>query len=157
MQWEKNGRSCGEVVTSSLITTMHLPILQLSCRLFFLAKLRITQVYETRFCSMRLLVFHKSKIAVERKKICEFDRHTVHKFSQRRLTADWLSPRKSDCSRMRSKISSAGRQVTSRPHDRFSRYSKWLDTSGQISYTFNICYKLYLCNFVAKSFLNFFR
>ena len=31
---------------------------------------------------------------------------TQHKFSQRRLTADWLAPRKSDCSRMHSKISS---------------------------------------------------
>jgi hypothetical protein len=32
--------------------------------------------------------------------------HTVHKLSQRRLTADWLAPRESDCSRMRTKVSS---------------------------------------------------
>ena len=32
------------------------------------------------------------------------DGHTVHKFSQRRLTADWLVPRESDCSRMRNKV-----------------------------------------------------
>jgi hypothetical protein len=32
--------------------------------------------------------------------------HTVHKLIQRRLTADWLAPRKSDCTRMRSKVSS---------------------------------------------------
>ena len=37
---------------------------------------------------------------------CECDGHTVHKLSQRRLTADWLAPRESDCSRMRSKVHS---------------------------------------------------
>jgi len=37
---------------------------------------------------------------------CECDGHTVHKLSQWRLTADWLAPRESDCSRMRSKVSS---------------------------------------------------
>jgi len=37
---------------------------------------------------------------------CECDGHTVHKLSQRRLTADWLAPWESDCSRMQSKVSS---------------------------------------------------
>ena len=37
---------------------------------------------------------------------CECDSHRVHKLSQRRLTADWLSPRESDCSRMNSTVSS---------------------------------------------------
>jgi len=37
---------------------------------------------------------------------CECDGHTVHMLSQRRLTADWLAPLESDCSRMHSKISS---------------------------------------------------
>ena len=37
---------------------------------------------------------------------CECDRHTVHKLSQRRLTADWLAPQESDCLRMHSKVSS---------------------------------------------------
>jgi len=37
---------------------------------------------------------------------CECDGHTVHKLSQRLLTADWLAPRESDCSRMYSKVSS---------------------------------------------------
>jgi len=32
--------------------------------------------------------------------------YVVHKLSQRRLTADWLAPRESDCSRMHSKVSS---------------------------------------------------
>ena len=37
---------------------------------------------------------------------CECDGHTVHKLTQRRLTADCLAPRESDCLRMRSKVSS---------------------------------------------------
>jgi len=36
----------------------------------------------------------------------ESDSHTVHKLSQRRLTADWLAPRQSDCSQIHSKVSS---------------------------------------------------
>ena len=38
--------------------------------------------------------------------ICECDGHIVHKLSQWRLTADWLVPRESDCSRTHSKVSS---------------------------------------------------
>jgi hypothetical protein len=41
-----------------------------------------------RFGSLRLLVFLKAKIAFENEEICECDGHTVHKLSQRRLTAD---------------------------------------------------------------------
>jgi len=37
---------------------------------------------------------------------CECDGHTVCKLSQRRLTADWLVPRESDCLLLRSKVSS---------------------------------------------------
>jgi hypothetical protein len=37
---------------------------------------------------------------------CECDSHTAHKLSQRRLTADWLAPRDSYCSRKHSKVSS---------------------------------------------------
>jgi len=55
---------------------------------------------QPRFVSLRLLAFPKAKIAVE------YDSHTVHKLSQRRLTANWLAPGKSDCSRMYSKVSS---------------------------------------------------
>ena len=43
---------------------------------------------QPRFGSLRLLAFPKAKIAVEREEICERDSHTVHKLSQRRLTAD---------------------------------------------------------------------
>ena len=58
------------------------------------------------FGSLQFLAFPKAKIAFEMEKIFECDGHTVHKLSQRRLTADWLAPRESDCSRMRSKVSS---------------------------------------------------
>jgi hypothetical protein len=36
----------------------------------------------------------------------ECNGHTTHEISQRRLTADFLAPRESDCSRMQSKVSS---------------------------------------------------
>ena len=52
------------------------------------------------------MVFPKAKIAFERVEICECDGHTVQKLSLRRLTADSLAPRKSDCSRMNIKVSS---------------------------------------------------
>ena len=74
----------------------------------------------------------KLKIAFEREDICKCDGHTIHKFSQRRLTADWLAPWESHgrvtvygCT-VRSPLT--GCQVTRRPRDRFSRCSKWLDT-----------------------------
>ena len=62
--------------------------------------------HQPRFGSLRLLAIPKDKIAVERDEICECDGHTVHKLSQRRLTAEWLAPRESDCSRMHSKVCS---------------------------------------------------
>jgi len=37
---------------------------------------------------------------------CKCEGHTIHKLSQRRLTAYLLAPRESDCSRIRSKVSS---------------------------------------------------
>jgi hypothetical protein len=43
---------------------------------------------QPRFGSLRLLDFPKAKIAFENKEICECEGHTVHKLSQRRLTAD---------------------------------------------------------------------
>ena len=59
---------------------------------------------------------------------CKCNGHTVHKLSQRRLTADLLAPRESDSSRMRRRSPPIGYQVTSRPQGRFSRYSKWLNS-----------------------------
>ena len=61
---------------------------------------------QPRSGSLRLLVFRKAKIPIEMEGICECDGHTVHRLSQRRLTADWLDPQESNCSRMHSKISS---------------------------------------------------
>ena len=60
---------------------------------------------QPRFGSLRLLICPKAKIVVEREGICECDAHTVHKLSERRLTVDWLVPRKNDCSRIHSKVS----------------------------------------------------
>jgi len=90
---------------------MRLPIIQLSCRCFFFcAKHHITRVcqppLQLRFGSLQLLVFPKAKIAFERVEISECDGHATPKLSQWRLTTDWLAPWESDCSRMRSKVSS---------------------------------------------------
>ena len=87
---------------------MRLPILQLSCRHFWqiITSPRSVSPLEPRFGSLRLLDFPKAKIVVEREEICDCDGQTVQKLSQRRLTADWLAPRDSDCSWMHSKVSS---------------------------------------------------
>jgi hypothetical protein len=66
----------------------------------------LSALLQPRFGSLRTLVFPKAKIAVEREEICKCDGHTVHKLSQRRLTAEWLAPRESDCSLINSKVSS---------------------------------------------------
>jgi len=65
---------------------------------------RSVRLLQPSFGSLRLLAFPRAKIAFEREEICECDGHTVHKLSQRRLTADWLDPRENNCSRMHSKI-----------------------------------------------------
>jgi hypothetical protein len=61
---------------------------------------------QPRFGSLRLPGFLKTKIAVSSEEICECDGHTIHKLNKRHLTADWLAPRESGCSRMHSKVSS---------------------------------------------------
>ena len=66
----------------------------------------LTPTPQPKFGSLWLLAFPKAKIAVEREEICKCDGHTVHKLCQRRLTADRLAPRESDCSRMHSKVAS---------------------------------------------------
>ena len=43
------------------------------------------------FGSLRLLAFPKSKVAIEREEICEFDGHTVPKLSQRRRSVNDVS------------------------------------------------------------------
>jgi hypothetical protein len=37
---------------------------------------------------------------------CECDGRTAHKFSQQRLTTDWLAQQESECPRVHSKVSS---------------------------------------------------
>jgi hypothetical protein len=61
---------------------------------------------QPRLSSLRLLASPKAKLAVESEEICEWDGYKVHNLSQPRLTADWLAPRKSDCSWTHSKVSS---------------------------------------------------
>jgi hypothetical protein len=61
---------------------------------------------QPRFGSLRPLAFPKANIAIEREEIRECDSHSVHKLSQRRLTADWLAPRDGECSRMHGNVSS---------------------------------------------------
>jgi hypothetical protein len=69
----------------SFITTMPLPILQLSYRLFLLAKHHITRFcqppLQPTFGSLRLLAFPKAKIAFESEEICECDDYIVHKWT----------------------------------------------------------------------------
>jgi hypothetical protein len=112
---------------------------------FFWAKNHITQVchppLQTIFGSLRLLAFPSVKIAFEREETGEWDGHTVHKISKRRLTVDWLAPRESvhGCV-VRSPLT--GCKGTSRPCDRFSGYSRWLDTfktAFVCMQTFHVC------------------
>jgi hypothetical protein len=116
----------------SFIMTMLLPILQLSCRLFFFGQ-SFTSPRSGRPNPLPTVqiwlpaAFSKTKITVEIE-ICESDAHSVHKVSQRRLTADWLAPRESDCSRVRSKVSSDWLPSYIKVTYRFSRYSKWTVT-----------------------------
>ena len=48
----------------------------------------LSALLQPTFGSLRLLAFPRAKIAVESEEICECDSHTVHRLSQRRLTAD---------------------------------------------------------------------
>ena len=93
---------------TSFIMTMHLPILQLLCRVFGKASHQpgLSALLQPRFGFLWLLVFSKAKIIIESEVICECDSRTVHKLSQRRLSANWLAPWESDCSYTHSKVSS---------------------------------------------------
>jgi len=103
--WPSHSQWPSEQISKS--ASMLLPILHLSCRRFWqnIASPRsVSPPYSPDLAPCWLLAFPKAKIAFEREEICECDGHTVHKFNQ--LTADWLAPRESECSRMRSKVSS---------------------------------------------------
>ena len=82
---------------------------------------------QPRFGSLRLLAFPKAKIVLEKEEICECEGHTIHKLSHRRLTADWLAPQKITVDGQAVRSPLTGCQVTSRPRDGFSRYSKRTD------------------------------
>jgi hypothetical protein len=105
--WPSNSQWPSEQISES--ASMRLPILQLSCRLFFwqnIALPRTVNPHSPDLAPCDFWFFLKAKISVESEKICECDGHTIYKLSQRRLTADWLDPRENDCSRVRSKVSS---------------------------------------------------
>jgi hypothetical protein len=50
--------------------------------------LSLSAPQQSGFGFLLLLAFPKAKIAVKSEEVCECDFHTVHKLSQRRLTAD---------------------------------------------------------------------
>jgi hypothetical protein len=66
----------------------------------------LSALLQSRFGYLQLLTLPKGKISVERGEICECKHHTVHEISQWCFTADRLAPWESDCSRIRSKVSS---------------------------------------------------
>jgi transposase len=76
----------------------------------FLAKHHITQVcqppYSPNLAPCNFWLFPKIKSPLKGRRFFECDSHTVHKLGQQHLTANWLAPRESDCSRMHSKVSS---------------------------------------------------
>jgi hypothetical protein len=118
----------------SFITTMCLPILQLSCRIFgqSITQPRSVSAHKAHIrISATSCFFLKAKITFEMEVICEYDGHRVHKLSQRRLAADWLAPRVAfhGCAVGSPLI---GCQDNSRPFDRFSIYSKWLGTFREV-------------------------
>ena len=104
--WPSHSQGPSEQICET--ASMRLPILQLSCKLL-LAKHRISQVCQHPYsqtlapCDFWFLPKTKMSVKIE---ICECDDHTAHNLSQRRLTADWLAPRKCACSQMRNKVSS---------------------------------------------------
>jgi len=105
--WTSHSQWPSEQISES--ASMRLPILQLSCSLSLDRTSHhpdLSTHLQPRFSCLRLLGYPKAKIAFEIEGICECDGHTVHKLSQRRLTADWLALQESDCSRMNSKVSS---------------------------------------------------
>ena len=77
---------------------------------FFLAKHHITEgcqhPYSTDFAPCHFWFFPKLKSPLKVRRFVNPTGHTVHKLSQRRLTADFLGSREIDCSRIRSKVSS---------------------------------------------------
>jgi hypothetical protein len=129
-QWDEVDQSCvlcdcsqwpGEQI--SFITTLHLPVLQLSCTLF-LAKYHITWTVRPPATSG----FTQSQNRDWSEEICECDGHTVHRVSQQRVAAEWLPHGRVTVHRCAVRSFLTDCPVTSRPCERFLRYSKWTDT-----------------------------
>ena len=78
---------------------------------------------------------------------CECDDHTLHKLSQRCLTADLLAPRENDCSRMHSKVSSDWLQSyikATQPFLEIFRMARYVPDRPRIRfpcYYFRLCYQ----------------
>jgi len=123
--WSSHSQGPNEQI--SFIMTMCLPILQLLCRLFFLAKHHITQVCQPPYSPYLALCDFWQKSPLKWGRFVNA-MVTVYKLSQRCLTADWLPPRESDCSWMHIKVSSDWLPSYIKATWRFWRYSKWLDT-----------------------------
>jgi hypothetical protein len=134
----------------SFITTMPLPILQLSCRLFWGGQSITSPSFvcpsplQPRFGFTWLLAFPKVKVAVEREnKWMRRSQSTQVQStaSHCRLTSptiEWFH----GCA-VESPLT--GCQVTSRPSDRFSRYSKWLDTLRTTLVLLQVYYQSLVC------------
>ena len=71
---------------------------------FFFAKHHITQVFQPYLAPCDFWLFPEPKSPIQMEDIYACDGHIVYKLSQRRLTADWLAPRESGCSRMHSNV-----------------------------------------------------
>ena len=117
----------GETDVPSVKLHWCLPIIQHSCRFFFFwqsitSSRSLSPTYSPDLAACDFWLFPKLKTSLKGKR---FVNATVTQYTscQRRVTADLLAPQ--GCT-VRSPLT--GYQVTSRPRDRFSRYSKWLDT-----------------------------
>jgi hypothetical protein len=63
----------------------------------------VMRCFAKRAC-MRAVEWAGALMQIRSLRHCECDGLTVHNLSQRRLTADWLAPQESDCSRMHNKV-----------------------------------------------------
>jgi hypothetical protein len=128
---------------------VRLPILQLPCRFFFWAKRLITQVFQHPYspdlapCNFWFFPKLKSPLTVRTSVNATVTQYTssVNGVSlptykpHGRVTVHGYT--------VRSPLTSC--QVTSRPRDRFSRYSEWLNTfRAGLAHVFCLCVSVYL-------------
>jgi hypothetical protein len=114
----------------SFITTMRLPILHLSCRLLWrniTSPRSCHPPYGPDLAPCYFWLLPKPKSPLKGRDLW-MRRSPVHKLSQRLLTADWLAPRKSDCSLMNIKVSSDWLPSYIKATRPVLEIFKWLDT-----------------------------